>query len=79
VNLDVRAERNLAVHACHRLPAEETETAMCADLTRLLPPAAVPGDLEVTRVTTPAQLADYATVLAANWDRLRRPCSGSWS
>jgi ribosomal protein S18 acetylase RimI-like enzyme len=49
------------------LPAEESETAMCADLTRL-PPAAVPDDLAVRPVTTPAQLADYATVLAANWD-----------
>lgn len=49
------------------LPAVESETAMRADLTRL-PPAAVPDDLEVTLVTTAAQLADYATVLAANWD-----------
>jgi ribosomal protein S18 acetylase RimI-like enzyme len=49
------------------LPAEETETAMSADLTRL-PAATVPDDLEIMRVTTAAQLADYATVLAANWD-----------
>lgn len=49
------------------LAAEESETAMSADLTRL-PPAAVPHDLEIKPVTTAAQLADYATVLAANWD-----------
>jgi GNAT superfamily N-acetyltransferase len=49
------------------LPAAETETAMCADLTRL-PAPDVPEDLVITKVTTPAQLADYAEVLAANWE-----------
>lgn len=40
------------------LAAEETETAMCADPTRL-PPVAVPDDLEVTPVPTAAQPADH--------------------
>lgn len=50
------------------LPASERETAMWAELddTTLPPPAA--QSLDIQRVTTPEQLADYATVLAANWD-----------
>jgi ribosomal protein S18 acetylase RimI-like enzyme len=50
------------------LPASERETAMWAALDDVMPPPpAVPG-LDIRRVTTPGQLADYATVLAANWD-----------
>lgn len=49
------------------LPATERETAMWAELDDTPPPPTVPG-LDVQRVTTPEQLADYATVLAANWD-----------
>ncbi|GLZ78036.1 N-acetyltransferase [Actinorhabdospora filicis] len=48
------------------LPASESETAMWADLGDV--PLPVAGGLDVQRVTTPAQLADYAMVLAANWD-----------
>ncbi|MBA0053613.1 GNAT family N-acetyltransferase [Streptomyces sp. AJS327] len=49
------------------LPVSERETAMWAELDDTLPPPAVPG-LEIRTVTTPEQLADYATVLAANWN-----------
>ncbi|MEV3986832.1 GNAT family N-acetyltransferase [Nonomuraea sp. NPDC049758] len=49
------------------LPASERETAMWAELDEALPPPAVRG-LDIQRVATPGQLADYATVLAANWD-----------
>ncbi len=49
------------------LPLSERETAMWAELDDPLPPPAVPR-LDIRRVTTPDQLADYATVLAANWD-----------
>ncbi|MEU8761480.1 GNAT family N-acetyltransferase [Streptomyces sp. NPDC048659] len=49
------------------LPASEHETAMWAALDGTLPPPAAPG-LDIRPVTTPAELADYATVLAANWD-----------
>ncbi|MFC7309540.1 GNAT family N-acetyltransferase [Streptomyces monticola] len=56
------------------LPAAERETAMWADLGDEAgdpsgdgPPPGT-GALRIRRVTTPAQLADYATVLAANWD-----------
>ncbi|MFF0745502.1 GNAT family N-acetyltransferase [Streptomyces sp. NPDC004111] len=49
------------------LPVSEHETAMWAELDGALPPPVVPG-LDIQRVTTPYQLADYATVLAANWD-----------
>ncbi|MFF3853571.1 GNAT family N-acetyltransferase [Micromonospora sp. NPDC002575] len=48
------------------LPASERETAMWAELDNTLPPPATP-ELDIRRVTTPEQLADYATVLAANW------------
>ncbi|WP_280235572.1 GNAT family N-acetyltransferase [Nocardia cyriacigeorgica] len=57
------------------LPASESETAMWAELNDTLPPPAVQG-LDIQSVTTPGQLADYATVLAANWtppaDTVRR-------
>ncbi|TCN41220.1 acetyltransferase (GNAT) family protein [Rhodococcus sp. SMB37] len=49
------------------LPVSESETAMWAELDDTLPPPAVPG-LDIRAVTTPEQLADYATVLAANWN-----------
>ncbi|MFC7327911.1 GNAT family N-acetyltransferase [Marinactinospora rubrisoli] len=58
------------------LPATEHETAMWAVLDEdTLPRPAVPG-LDIQRVGTPEQLADYAAVLAANWtppaDTVRR-------
>ncbi|MFE4634549.1 GNAT family N-acetyltransferase [Streptomyces sp. NPDC056773] len=49
------------------LPASERETAMWAELDDTLPLPSAPG-LDTRTVTTPEQLADYATVLAANWD-----------
>ncbi len=49
------------------LPASECETAMWAELDDTPPLSAVEG-LDVRKVTTPEQLADYAMVLAANWD-----------
>lgn len=49
------------------LPASERETAMWAELDDTLPLPTVQG-LDIQRVATPEQLADYATVLAANWD-----------
>ncbi|MEU5950630.1 GNAT family N-acetyltransferase [Micromonospora sp. NPDC047465] len=49
------------------LPASERETAMWAELDGTLPLPAVQG-LDIQRAATPEQLADYATVLAANWD-----------
>lgn len=49
------------------LPASEHETAMWAELDDSPPPPPVQG-LDIRMVTTPDQLADYATVLAANWD-----------
>ncbi|MEV0697014.1 GNAT family N-acetyltransferase [Saccharopolyspora sp. NPDC050389] len=49
------------------LPVAESETAMWAELDDSLPrPHA--ERLEIRPVTTPEQLADYATVLAGNWD-----------
>ncbi|MEU5770361.1 GNAT family N-acetyltransferase [Streptomyces asoensis] len=50
-----------------RLPVSEQETAMWAGLDDILPPPAVPG-LDIRTVTTSGQLADYARVLAANWN-----------
>lgn len=49
------------------LPASETEAAMWAELDETLASPAVP-DLDIRQVTEPEQLADYALVLAANWD-----------
>ncbi|MFF4160654.1 hypothetical protein [Streptomyces sp. NPDC001678] len=49
------------------LPASERETAMWAELDDTLPLPALQG-LDIHRVATPGQLADYATVLAANWE-----------
>lgn len=49
------------------LPASDSETGMWRDLTDLpaVPPA---GGLDIRPVTTPEDLADFAAVLAANWD-----------
>ncbi|MEV0275458.1 GNAT family N-acetyltransferase [Streptomyces sp. NPDC050610] len=49
------------------LPQSERETAMWAELDDTLPLPAAQG-LDIQRVTTPGQLADYSAVLAANWD-----------
>lgn len=49
------------------LPVSERETAMWAELDDALPIPAAPG-LHIRTVTTPEQFADYATVLAANWN-----------
>ncbi|MEU6459441.1 GNAT family N-acetyltransferase [Streptomyces sp. NPDC047065] len=49
------------------LEASETEAGMWKDLRVPLPDAHVDG-LEIRPATTPEQLADYATVLAANWN-----------
>ncbi|WP_200425451.1 GNAT family N-acetyltransferase [Streptomyces sp. NE5-10] len=49
------------------LPESERETAMWAELDDALPASDVPG-LDIRTVTTPEELADYATVLAANWN-----------
>ncbi|MFF8714879.1 GNAT family N-acetyltransferase [Streptomyces sp. NPDC015184] len=59
------------------LPASERETAMWAELDDTPPPPSTASQgLDIQRVTTPEQLADYATVLAANWappaDTVRR-------
>lgn len=49
------------------LEASETETGMWKDLRGSLPEAHV-DDLDIRVVRTPAQLAEYATVLSANWN-----------
>ncbi|MFG2606531.1 GNAT family N-acetyltransferase [Streptomyces sp. NPDC048514] len=49
------------------LEAAESETAMWALLDGLPSRPSLP-ELHIRRVATPAQIADYATVLAANWD-----------
>ncbi|MFE6887781.1 GNAT family N-acetyltransferase [Streptomyces sp. NPDC057694] len=62
------APGDLAEHlAAAGLEASETETGMWKDLRGPLPEAHVDG-LEIRRVTAREQLADYATVLAANWN-----------
>ncbi|UHH23835.1 MULTISPECIES: GNAT family N-acetyltransferase [Streptomyces] len=59
---------DLRVHlSAAGLPAAEHETAMWAELTDTLPQPYA-DRLDIRPVTTPAQLSDYATVLAANWD-----------
>jgi GNAT superfamily N-acetyltransferase len=58
---------DLAAHlACAGLKASETEMAMWKDLTDAPAEPHVDG-LEICRVTTPAQLADFAAILAADW------------
>ncbi|MFF2120697.1 GNAT family N-acetyltransferase [Kitasatospora sp. NPDC058184] len=49
------------------LQASETETGMCLDL-HTAPPEPSADGLDIRLVTTPEQLADYATIVAANWD-----------
>ena len=49
------------------LEASETETGMWKDLRGPLPEAHADG-LDIRLATTPEHLADYATVLAANWN-----------
>jgi len=49
------------------LPESERETAMWAELDDAPPPPTAEG-LDIRIVTTREQLADYATVLAANWN-----------
>ncbi|WP_221761166.1 GNAT family N-acetyltransferase [Kibdelosporangium aridum] len=48
-------------------PALEPEPGMVADLASL-PALEVPAGLRIERVRDARQLADYATILAANWD-----------
>ncbi|MFI6100311.1 GNAT family N-acetyltransferase [Lentzea sp. NPDC051213] len=48
--------------------AMATEAAMWMDLADAALPEPHAGGLEIRRVRTEAELADYATVLAANWD-----------
>ncbi|ALG07873.1 acetyltransferase [Kibdelosporangium phytohabitans] len=48
-------------------PAHDPEPGMVATLSAL-PEPTVPDGLEIRQVTTPDELADYALVLAANWD-----------
>ncbi|MFD7291666.1 GNAT family N-acetyltransferase [Streptomyces sp. NPDC059897] len=48
------------------LPESERETAMWARLDDTLPLPDAP-ELDIQAATTPEQLADYATTLAANW------------
>lgn len=45
----------------------EGETAMAADIESLVP-APLPDGLEVRRAETPAQVREFATINAANWD-----------
>ncbi|QEU97209.1 GNAT family N-acetyltransferase [Streptomyces kanamyceticus] len=62
------APGDLAEHlASFGLRASETETGMWRDLRGALPAAYAEG-LDIRPVTTTGQLADYAAVLAANWD-----------
>ncbi len=49
------------------LEPSETEVAMAAGLSRLRPVDLAPEGLDIRRVATPAELADYARVSAANW------------
>ncbi len=49
------------------LPAADSESGMWRDLTDLPPPTPTNG-LDISQVTTPEDLADFAAVLAANWD-----------
>ncbi|HEX7303193.1 GNAT family N-acetyltransferase [Lentzea sp.] len=57
-----------AVLADAGLSASETEAAMWLDLAGATLPEPVADGLEIRRVSTEAELADHAEVLAANWD-----------
>lgn len=48
-------------------PAHDPEPGMVASLSAL-PAPELPDGLEIRRVRTPGELADYAAVVAANWD-----------
>ena len=52
----------------HGLVDAEEELGMALDLARLPAAATPPAGLAVRRVTSPADLAAFARVLAANWD-----------
>lgn len=59
---------NLADHLENsNFEASESETGMWKDLSGPLPEAHVDG-LDIQLVSTPGQLADYAMVLASNWN-----------
>ncbi|MET8545354.1 GNAT family N-acetyltransferase [Kitasatospora sp. NPDC004799] len=59
---------DLATHlTAAGLEPSETETGMWMDLNTDLPKPFAEG-LDIRPVTTPEQLADYAMILAANWD-----------
>jgi ribosomal protein S18 acetylase RimI-like enzyme len=59
---------DLAAHlAAAGLEPSETEQAMWTDLSEARPRPPADGR-DIRLVTTPAQLADYAAILAANWD-----------
>src|SRR5262249_61658778 len=49
------------------LPVSEHEAAMWAPISRT-PAAPAPADLEVRPVASGAELADFAAVVAANWE-----------
>ncbi|MFP2909764.1 GNAT family N-acetyltransferase [Pyxidicoccus sp. 3LFB2] len=51
----------------HGLVRAEQETGMAADLSRL-PPLTLPAGLTVRRVSTERELADFARVVAHNWE-----------
>ncbi|SEG93311.1 Acetyltransferase (GNAT) domain-containing protein [Thermomonospora echinospora] len=57
-----------ALLAAAGLPEAGDENGMWRDLTEGTLPRPQDTGLVIRRVTTPAQLADYAAVLAANWD-----------
>ena len=48
--------------------AAESEVAMTADLRRIDRAAGPPDGLRIERASTPAQIDDFASVTAANWD-----------
>jgi hypothetical protein len=59
---------DLAGHlAAAHVEASETENAMWQDLSNAPPTPHVTG-LDIRLVTTPGQLADYAAIVAADWD-----------
>lgn len=50
------------------LSATESEVGMVMDLTQLPAIATHPSELRVDRVSSESQLADFASVIAANWE-----------
>lgn len=60
---------NLGAHLeATGIAPSETEAGMWKDLRGTLPPPPQPDGLDIHRVTSREHLADYATLLAANWD-----------